>query len=153
MYMNVSAQAHFRITTEMICTCLGWSWCRTPDHCVRRGSLTRWPSSHPWSSPAHRLTLCQSGSSLEREKRGKTRRGGKKWFMLWEVRITSSEVVSQSSGVTLIHYLLQTWPCGAFSVWRSTPVLWSQRSLLQSGWSHLWSPLQSDPAEQKGGNN
>ena len=48
-------------------------------------------------------------------------------------------------------YLLQTWLYGAFWVWRSTPALWSQRSLLRSDWSRLWSRLQSDPAGQKMG--
>lgn len=81
-----------KVTSETICTCLDWSWCRTPGHCVRRGSLTHWPSSHPWSSLARRRTLCQSDSSLGREENTQV--------MLRKVTSTSSDVVRHSSAVT-----------------------------------------------------
>lgn len=80
--MHLSAHPDFmtlaiKMNTEMIYTCLGWSWCHTLGHCVHRESLTRWPSSRPWSSPARRLTLCRSDSSLERERERKKKRGKK----------------------------------------------------------------------------
>lgn len=48
-------------------TCQDWNWHHRLGHCVRGGSLTHWPSSHPWSSPARHQTPCQSDLSLRAE--------------------------------------------------------------------------------------
>lgn len=125
---------------EMISTCLGWNWCHILGHCVRRGSLTRWLSSHPWSSPAHHRTPCQSGLSLQAEEK-----------RIFETLNWKSDDNQTRSRHCLLLYLQQIWPCGVFSAWRSTPWLWSQQSLLQSSLSHLSHPLQSNPAEAEGG--
>lgn len=123
----------------MISTCLDWNWCHTLGHCVHGGSLTHWLSSRPWSSPARHQTPCQSGLSLQAEERRTSE------FLYWE----SDDNMTCSSHCWLL-YLPQTWPCGVFSAWRSTPWLWSQQSLLQSSLSHLSHPLQSDPAGVEG---
>lgn len=116
-------------------TCLDWNWCRTLGHCVHGESLTHWLSSHPWSSPARHQTPCQSGLSLQAEDR-----------RTFEFLCRKSDDNLACSSHCWLWYLLLTWPCGVFSAWRSTPWLWSQQSLLQSSSSHLWHPLQLDPA-------
>lgn len=66
-------------TMMKMSTCLDWNWHRTLGHCVRGGSLTRWPSSRPWSSPARHPTPCQSDLSLRAEEEGVGVGGALNW--------------------------------------------------------------------------
>lgn len=55
---------------KVMSTCQDWNWHHRLGHCVRGESLTHWPSSRPWSSPARHQTPCQSDLSLQAEERG-----------------------------------------------------------------------------------